>query len=157
MKVKYLKFIPLEKFVELKLSSNEIVFVSILVSFSKDDKTLRAGYNNISEAMPCGPKTVYRIAESLRKKGLINIASGSKERNANTYYPTDKLKGLYRQNVPISIDKKSAHTPEGYVDKPGEVHRVPPEFNKDYQSDISNFSESYALKRLKQRIANKKN
>ena len=155
MKVKYLKFIPLQAFVELGLKPTEILFVSILVSFSKDDKTLRAGLDNISEAMGVSRNTVKRLIPRLKDKGLISVHSGYKERNANTYYPTDKLKGLYRQNVPISIDKKSAHTPKGYVTKPGEVV-VPPAFSKLYLDYLTGFGEPYAQKMLRTYLSKQK-
>jgi len=115
MKVKYVKYFLLQELVELGLSMNEVVFVNVLVSLRNDKKVLRAGQDNISEAMGVCGKTIGRIAISLKEKGLISIVSGYAKRNANTYYPKKKLLDLYRQNVHINIDKKSTHTPKGYV------------------------------------------
>tara|TARA_R110002167_G_scaffold15339_2_gene61271 strand:- start:751 stop:1230 length:480 start_codon:yes stop_codon:yes gene_type:complete len=151
MQVKYLKYIPLQLMVGHNFSMNEVVFASILMSFNKDDKKLRAGFDNIAEAMGVSGKTIERIAKSLKSKGFITIYSGKKQRNANQYNPTPKLTALYGQNVSINIDKKSNHTPKGYVTIPGKV-RVPSRYSKEYQSDLNNYSASYALERLEQRI-----
>ena len=95
MKVPYIKYIPLQKFVELGLTPSEMLFVSILVSFSKDDKTLRVGAENLSEAMGVGRNTIKRIVSSLKDKGLISVVSGKAQRNANVYYPSTKLMAQY--------------------------------------------------------------
>lgn len=165
MRVKYLKYLPLESFMELGLSSNEMLFCAVLMSFHKDDKTLRAGFDNIQEALPISKNTLRRIVESLRKKGLINIASGSKERNANTYYPTEKLKKCYAQNGPINMPKMGTHTPskEGYnIEKSSKTpsgslerfHTVARNhgFLKQFQQDLKEYPEQYAIDRLQQRI-----
>jgi DNA-binding MarR family transcriptional regulator len=115
MKVKYLKYIPLQEMIEAGLNPNEILFCSILMSFSKDNKELRVGRDNISEAMGVSPSTIKRMTPSLEKKGYIKTISGYKERNANTYHPTKKLKDLYGQNDPINRVKMTHHTPKGYV------------------------------------------
>tara|TARA_R100000541_G_scaffold42394_1_gene49705 strand:+ start:4598 stop:5056 length:459 start_codon:yes stop_codon:yes gene_type:complete len=125
MKVKYLKFVPLQNLVEEGLTMNEVVFVSILVSFTKDDKTLRAGQDNLAEAMGITGKTISRIASSLKRKGLISVISGKAQRNANTYYPSIRLMSLYGQNVPIDRDKKSNHTPKGYSKEVAFLNSLP--------------------------------
>jgi len=130
---------------------NEVVFASILMSFNKEDKKLRAGQDSIAEAMGISGKTIGRIANSLQDKGFIKIYSGKAQRNANQYNPTPKLTALYGQNVSINRDKMSNHTPKGYVTIPGEAN-VPPRYSKEYQSDLANFNPSYALKRLQYRI-----
>lgn len=120
MKVKYLKYIPLQEMIEAGLNPNEILFCSILMSFCKDNKELRIGRDNISEAMGVSPSTIKRMTPSLEKKGYIKTISGYKERNANTYHPTKKLKDLYGQNDLINKVKMTHHTPKGYV-KGGDV------------------------------------
>ena len=151
MQVKYLKYVPLQLMVGHDFTMNEVVFASILMSFNKEDKKLRAGLNNIAESMGVSGRTIARIAKSLQDKGFIKIYSGQKQRNANQYNPTPKLTALYGQKVSIDKDKKSTHTPEGYVTIPGEV-KVPHRYSKEYQSDLANFPPAYALKRLQQRI-----
>jgi DNA-binding MarR family transcriptional regulator len=150
---------------ELGLNSNEMLFCAVLMSFHNDDKTLRAGFDNIQEALPISKNTLRRTLESLRKKGLINVASGSKERNANTYYPTEKLKACYAQNGPINMPKMGTHTPskEGYIiEKSSEMlsehlegfHKVAKNhgFLKEFQQDLQQYPEQYAIDRLQQRI-----
>ena len=151
MQVKYLKYIPLELMVGHDFSMNEVVFASIVMSFNKEDKKLRAGQDNLAEAMGISGKTIGRIANSLKNKGFITIYSGKAQRNANQYNPTPKLIALYGQNVSINRDKMSNHTPKGYVTIPGEVN-VPPRYSKEYKSDLANFPASYALERLQYRI-----
>tara|TARA_R110000737_G_scaffold351224_1_gene392776 strand:+ start:246 stop:725 length:480 start_codon:yes stop_codon:yes gene_type:complete len=151
MQVKYLKYVPLALMVGHDFSMNEVVFASILMSFNKEDKKLRAGQNNIAEAMGVSGKTIGRIAKSLKTKGFITIYSGQSQRNANQYNPTPKLTALYGQNVSIDKDKKSNHTPKGYVTIPGEV-RVPPRYSKEYQTDLAGYGTKFALDRLQQRI-----
>ena len=150
MKVKYIKYFLLEELVELGLSMNEVVFANVLVSFHKDDKVLRAGQENISEAMGVCGKTIGRIAIKLRDKGLISIVSGKAQLNANTYYPSTRLLGLYRQNVSINKDKKSNHTPKGYVKKdPVASLAKQHDLLKEYQSDLN---AGLPLKDIKQRL-----
>jgi DNA-binding MarR family transcriptional regulator len=151
MQVKYLKYVPLQLMVGHDFTMNEVVFASILMSFSKEDKKLRAGLDNIAEAMGVSGKTIGRIAKSLQDKGFIKIYSGQKQRNANQYNPTPKLTALYGQNVSINKDNVSTHTPKGYVTIPGKVN-VPSRYRKEYQSDLASFPESYALQRLQYRI-----
>jgi DNA-binding MarR family transcriptional regulator len=151
MQVKYLKYVPLQLMVGHDFSMNEVVFASILMSFNKEDKKLRAGQDNIAEAMGISGKTIGRIAKSLSTRGFITIYSGKKQRNANQYNPTPKLTALYGQNVPIDKDKMTNHTPKGYVTIPGKVN-IPSRYSKEYQSDLANFTESYALERLQARI-----
>lgn len=151
MQVKYLKYVPLQLMVGHDFTMNEVVFASILMSFNKEDKKLRAGLDNIAEAMGVSGKTIGRIAKSLKSKGFIKIYSGQSQRNANQYNPTPKLTALYGQNVPINKDNVSTHTPKGYVTIPGKVN-VPSRYSKEYQSDLDNYSASYALGRLQQRI-----
>ena len=157
MKVKYLKYVPLQAMVEAGLNPNEILFCSILMSFSKDDKELRVGRDNISEAMGVSPSTVKRMLPNLRKKGFVNIASGYKERNANTYYPTKKLKDLYGQNDPINKVNMTHHTPKGYVKKdPVASLAKQHDLLKEYQSDLnSGLPIKDIEKRLHMRIRNK--
>lgn len=170
MRVKYLKYLPLQSFMEFGLSSNEMLFCAVLMSFHNDDKTLRAGFNNIAEALPISVRSIPRVVESLRKKGLVNVASGSKERNANTYYPTEKLKACYSQNGINNIAKMAAHTPskEGYIiEKSSEMlsehlegfHKVAKNhgFLKEFQQDLQQYPEQYAIDRLQQRIDIKEN
>lgn len=158
MKVKYLKYIPLQEMVEAGMDEKEIILANVVMAFSKDDKELRAGFDNIAEAVPSSNRTVRRTLESLQKKGFVNIASGYKQRNANTYYPTKKLKSLYGQNGHINKAKLATHTPKGYVKKP-EGFSLAKNYGllKEYQSDLENFNESYALERLNTRINIKKN
>ena len=156
MTVKYLKYIPLQEFVKLGLSANQILFCSIVMSFYKGDKKLRAGYRNIEEALPCTGKTIERDADKLSVLGLINIKSGYAEKNANEYTPTPKLIGLYRQNVSINTDKMSTHTPskEGYnreTDADALARRHG--FTEEYASDQKLFGIDNAKARLNQRIA----
>ena len=138
MKVKYLKYIPLQAMIEAGLNPNEMLFCSILMSFSKDNKELRVGRDNISEAMGVSPSTIKRMTPSLEKKGYIKTISGYKERNANTYHFTKKLKDLYGQNDPINRVKMTHHTPKGYV-KGGDVStslEVSPPLTQENIDDI---------------------
>ena len=85
MKVKYLKYVPLQAMVEAGMDEKEIILANVVMAFSRDDKELRAGFDNIAEAVPSSNRTVRRTLESLQKKGFVNIASGYKQRNANTH------------------------------------------------------------------------
>ena len=158
MKVPYIKYIPLQKFVELGLTPTEIIFVSILVSFTKDDKTLRVGQDNLSEAMGVSPATVKRLIPKLKDKGLISVVSGKAQRNANVYYPSTKLMSLYGQNDLINKVKMTNHTPKGYS-KEDPIVSLAKQYGllKEYQSDLENFNQTYAEDRLKTRINIKKN
>ena len=158
MKVPYIKYMPLQKFVELGLNPTEIIFVSILVSFSKDDKTLKAGLDNISEAMGVSPATVKRLIPKLKNKGLISVVSGKAQRNANVYYPSTKLMSLYGQNDLINKVKMTNHTPKGYS-KEDPIVSLAKQYGllKEYLSDLETFNETYAEERLKTRINIKKN
>ena len=155
MKVPYLKYIPLQKFVELGLTPTEMLFVAILVSFTKDDKTLRVGQDNLSEAMGVSPATVKRLIPKLKDKGLISVVSGKAQRNANVYYPSTKLMAQYG---PIDRPKMVHHTPKGYS-KEDPIVSLAKQYGllKEYQSDLENFNQTYAEDRLKTRINIKKN
>ena len=155
MKVPYIKYIPLQKFVELGLNPTEIIFVSILVSFNKDDKTLRVGAENLSEAMGVSRNTIKRVVSSLKDKGLISVVSGKAQRNANVYYPSTKLMAQYG---PINRTKMVHHTPKGYS-KEDPIVSLAKQYGllKEYLSDLENFNETYAEERLKTRINIKKN
>ena len=150
MRINYYKYFPLGKFMDLGLDANEMLFCAAVMSFSKDDKTLRAGYDNIAGAVPYSSRTLRRVVESCRKKGLVNVASGVKERNANTYYPTDKLKSLYGQNGHINKAKKANHTPskEGY--NTGEAAFKQHPLQKKYEEYVRNFGKDYADRALPQ-------
>jgi len=158
MKVPYIKYMPLQKFVELGLTPTEMLFVSILVSFSKDDKTLRVGHDNLSEAMGVSPATIKRLIPKLKDMGLISVVSGKAQRNANVYYPSTKLMGLYGQNDLINRVKMTNHTPKGYS-KEDPIVSLAKQYGllKEYMSDLNNFNEIYAEQRLKTRIDIKKN
>ena len=125
MKVKYLKYIPLQKMVEAGMDEKEIILANVVIAFSKDDKKLRAGFDNIAEAVPSSNRTVRRTLESLQEKGFIYIASGYRQRNANTYYPTKKLKGLYGRSGHINKAKLATHTPKGYNSKEDYLKSLP--------------------------------
>ena len=147
MKVKYLKYVPLEAMIELGLNMNEVVFCSILMAFSKDDKDFRAGSKNISESMGVSGSTIKRIVTSLQKKKLINVASGFKQRNANTYYPTSKLKALYSQNGLIDKTKMVPHTTTKVVynnEKKVGTFSVPPSLRKKWEEYNHLYGKSYA-------------
>ena len=150
MRINYYKYFPLGKFMDLDLDANEMLFCAAVMSFSKDDKTLRAGYDNIAAAVPCSARTLRRVVESCRKKGLVNVASGAKERNANTYYPTDKLKSLYGQNGHINKAKMATHTPskEGYNTEDDAIKLR--HLQRKYAEYVKNFGIDYANARLPQ-------
>lgn len=154
MKIKYLKYVPLQQFVELGLSANQILLASAVMSFYKDDKILRVGYKKLGQAIGVSYKTIERDTDKLSALGLINIKSGYAEMNANEYTPTPKLISLYRQNVYINADKKSTHTPskEGY-NREGDPASLAKQYNlhKEYMSDLELGYD--AEKRLYQRLA----
>ena len=132
MKVPYLKFIPLQKLVELELNSTQIILVSIIVSFAKDSKSLRAGRDNIAEAVPASASTVKRDLNDLVEKGLIKKISGEKQRNANEYIPTKKLLSIYRVKMDLSIGSKWSTIPPKGVCKEEESS-----FKNDSSSEVS--------------------
>lgn len=157
MKVKYLKYLPLENLVEQGLNPTQILLLGIIVSFNKDDKSLRAGLGNISEALGVSSPTIKRCIPKLVELKLITVVSGKKERNANEYKPTKKLLALYGQNDPIDRVKMTNHTPKGY-NKEDSVDALARRHNllKEYQEDLKAFNEEYAENRLLQRIELKK-
>jgi len=157
MQVKYLKYIPVSKLVELGLNPTQLLLAAIIVSFNSDNKSLRAGLGNISEALGLSAKTVQRAIPKLIELKLITVISGYKERNANEYKPTKKLLALYGQNDRINMDKSSTHKPKGYIkenDAAALARRH--NFQKEYEQDVKAYNEEYAQKRLEQRIAIKK-
>jgi hypothetical protein len=109
MKVPYIKYLPLEKLVKLKLNPTQMILASIVVSFHKTGN-LRVGYPKIAEAAHISEKTAERNLAKLAEMKLIIIKSGKAERNANEYIPTKKLLKQYSQNVPIDRDKMVNHT-----------------------------------------------
>lgn len=155
MKVKYLKYVPLQAMIELELNMNEVVFCSILMAFSRDDKDFRAGAENISESMGISGSTIKRIVTSLQKKKLINVASGFKQRNANTYYPTSKLKALYSQNGLIDKTKMVPHTTTKVVysnEKKEGTFSVPPSLRKKWEEYNHLYGKTYADNAIKRLI-----
>lgn len=154
MKVPYLKFIPLQKLVELGLNPTQVLLATIIISFGKDDKTLRAGLDNISEALGLSGSTIKRAIPKLVELKLVTVKSGYKQRNANEYLPTPKLKALYGQNDHINRVKMTIHTPKGY-NKEDDVRALARKHNllKDYEKELEEYPKDYADKRLKQKIA----
>ena len=157
MKVKYLKYVPLQAMIELELNMNEVVFCSILMAFTKDDKDFKAGSKNISECMGVSGSTIKRVVTSLQKKKLINVASGFKQRNANTYYPTPKLKALYSQNGPIDKTKMVPNTTTKVVysnEKKECTFEVPPSLRKKYEEYLHLYGKKYAEDKINKFINN---
>lgn len=156
MKVKYLKYIPLQALIELGLNSNQIILAAIVMSFYKDDKKLRVGYDKLSEASGIPARTVRRDMAILANTKLVTNNSGYKERNANEYIPTKKLIALYGHRGHIDIAKMATHTPskEGYnreTDADALARRHG--FTKEYAADQKLFGIENAKARLDQRIA----
>ena len=155
MKVPYLKFIPLQKLVELGLNPTQVLLATIIISFGKDDKTLRAGLDNISEALGLSGSTIKRAIPKLVELKLVTVKSGYKQRNANEYLPTPKLKALYGQNDHINRVKMTTHTPKGYIKKKEEgTFSVPPSFSQRYKEYVEGYSQEYADKQLKRYLEN---
>jgi DNA-binding MarR family transcriptional regulator len=156
MQVKYLRYIPVSKLVEQGLNPTQLLLAAIIVSFHTDEKSLRAGLGNISEALGLSPKTIQRAMPKLIEQKLITVISGYKERNANEYKPTKKLLALYGQNDRINMDKMTTHKPKGYIkenDAAALARRH--NFQKEYEQDVKAYNEEYAEKRLKRRIEQK--
>jgi len=165
MKVKYLKYIPLQKLVELGLNPTQVLLTTIIISFNKDDKSLRAGLDNISEALGLSGKTVARAIPKLVELKLISVKSGYKQRNANEYLPTAKLKDLYGQNDHINkasygqndhidMDKMTIHTPKGYVIPKIDTDALARRYNfgKEHEDYKANFGPEYAKQMLVYRL-----
>ena len=157
MKVKYLKYIPLQKLVELGLNPTQVLLTTIIISFNKDDKSLRAGLDNISEALGLSGKTVARAIPKLVELKLISVKSGYKQRNANEYLPTAKLKDLYGQNDHIDMDKMTIHTPKGYVIPKIDTDALARRYNfgKEHEDYKANFGPEYAKQMLDRHIQRK--
>lgn len=156
MQVPYLKFIPLQKLVELGLNPTQVLLVTIIISFGKDDKTLRAGLDNISEALGLSGSTIKRAIPKLVELKLVSVKSGYKQRNANEYLPTPKLKALYGQNDRIDRVKMTTHTPKGYNINKNDDDALARRLNfvKEYETYKNQFGEKYA-KEMLERKANK--
>ena len=154
MKIKYLKYIPLQQFVELGLSANQILLASAVMSFYKDDKTLRVGYKKLAEATGIPVRTVRRDMATLANIELIIIKSGKAKRNANEYFPTKKLKDLYGHGGHINMVTVANHTPSKEGDnREGDPASLAKQYNlhKEYMSDLELGYD--AEKRLYQRLA----
>jgi len=154
MKIKYLKYIPLQQLVELGLSANQILLASAVMSFYKDDKTLRVGYKKLAKAVGISEPTAFRAMTKLAELQLVNVKSGQADRNANEYTPTLKLIGLYRQNDVIDNVKMANHTPSKEGDnREGDAASLAKQHNlhKEYMSDLELGYD--AEKRLYQRLA----
>ena len=151
MQVPYIKFFIIDKLLKLGLSPSQMLLANIVGSFAKEDKPLIGGYTTIGKLIGVSPKTAQRDMQVLEDLDLVFIKSGRHKRNANQYNPTSKLKSLYGQFGYTDKVKKTTNTPKGYVTIPGKV-RVPSRYSKEYQSDLDNYSASYALERLEQRI-----
>ena len=155
MYIKYIKYIPVQKLVELDLSPTQMMIAATIISFHKSGN-LRVGYASIGEALNIGSSTVKRNIQPLVEKKLVYVKSGYKERNANEYIPTAKLLALYSQNDPINTVKMTAHTPKGYSKEDTLSSLAKKEgFSEDYQKDLKLFGKEQAEKRLKQRINSK--
>ena len=153
MHVKYLKYALVGKLVDLGLTPSQIILANIIVSFGKEDKPLRAGYTKVGKLINVSGKTAQRDMDKLSVLGLVHIKSGKAQRNANEYRPTKKLQALYGQNVSINMDKLTNHTPKGYNKETPVVSLAKQHgFLKEYESDVENFNEEYAKRRLDQRI-----
>ena len=155
MHIKYLPYMPISKMVELNLSPSQMLLCGIIVSFNKDNKSLRAGYSKIGKAINVSGKTVERDIKKLLDLKLITVKSGKKERNANEYKPTKLLLSLYGQKVSINIDKLSNHrSSKEDHNKPSYAASLAKQHNfvKEYQQDLKDFNEEYALQRLEYRI-----
>ena len=151
MQIPFIKFFILDKLLKLGLSPSQMLLANIIGSFAKEDKPLIGGYTTIGKLIGVSPKTAQRDLQVLEDIDLVFIKSGRHKRNANQYNPTSKLKSLYGQFGHTDKVKKTTNTPKGYVTIPGKV-RVPSRYSKEYQSDLNNYSASYALERLEQRI-----
>jgi hypothetical protein len=151
MQIPFIKFFILEKLISLGCSPSQILLSNVIASFAKQDKPLIGGYKTIGKLVNISQKTAERDLRALEDLDLVVIKSGRHKRNANQYYPTYKLKALYSQFDYSNRVKKTTNTPKGYVSTPGKVD-VPSRYSKEYQSDLANFSESYANQRLQQRI-----
>ncbi len=151
MQVPFIKFMILQKLIDLGCSPSQVLLANIVGSFAKQDKPLIGGYTTIGKLIGVSPKTAQRDMQVLEDLDLVFIKSGRHKRNANQYNPTSKLKSLYGQFGHTDKVKSTTNTPKGYVTIPGEVN-VPPRYSKEYQSDLTNFTPSYALKRLQYRI-----
>ena len=153
MYIKYLKYIPVKKLVDLDLSPTQMMIATTIVSFHKTGN-LRVGYASIGEALNIGSSTVRRNIEPLIDKKLVYVKSGYKERNANEYIPTKKLLALYGQNEHIDTVKMTAHTPKGYnrEDQSSSSLAKKIGFTKEYEKYQKDFSTEYADKMLQRKI-----
>ena len=151
MQIPFIKFFILDKLLKFGLSPSQMLLANIIGSFAKEDKPLIGGYTTIGKLIGVSPKTAQRDLQVLEDIDLVFIKSGRHKRNANQYNPTSKLKSLYGQFGHTDKVKSTTNTPKGYVTIPGKVN-VPSRYSKEYQSDLDNYSASYALGRLQQRI-----
>lgn len=151
MQVPFIKFMILQKLIDLGCSPSQVLLANIVGSFAKQDKPLIGGYTTIGKLIGVSPKTAQRDMQVLEDLDLVFIKSGRHKRNANQYNPTSKLKSLYGQFGHTDKVKSTTNTPKGYVTIPGKVN-VPSRYSKEYQSDLANFPASYALERLQYRI-----
>jgi len=114
MYIKYLKYVAVDQLVQLGLTPSQLLLTNIIISFSKEDRPLIGGQETLGKLINVSGKTIQRDIKKLQELKLITVKSGRHTRNANQYMPSKKLKGLYGQNVPINMDRKSTNTPKGY-------------------------------------------
>jgi DNA-binding MarR family transcriptional regulator len=102
--IKYIPFLPIAALSELKCSSDEMLISGIVASFAKEGKPLICSYDYLAQQLNISNSTTKRVVKKLVEKGLITKDSGLKERNANKYYATSKLKKIYNLNDSVKMN-----------------------------------------------------